>query len=657
VAATDRLERALTQIEDLVRTKKSEKGNGELALITAAVQELEVAGEELATRHAELQETSAHLETERRRYREMFHFAPAGYLQTDSRDLICDVNLAASRMLRIEQQRLIGKPLVGFIPVADRKAFRIQLALLHDGQELHNRQIWLVPRDSDPFEVLVDVTPARDEQSKISGFRWLIRDPSKAGTPSADERARRALDLIEAAPLGCFLVDREWTLRFVNRAASAVMKREPEALIGKNLWEAFPDAARTQFADIGHAVMTQRESLEFEEFYEESHAWIEGVAFPSPEGVCVFFRDITKRKRSEHAEAQLAAIVSSTSEAVLSLSPDGVIMSWNPGAERMFGYNASEIAGRRLDGLVPEDRRAELDFLREKAGTDIAFDTRVVHKDGKLIDVSVTRSPLLDENGVLMGYSMIYHDASDHIQIERRMKRRLSHERKTADRLREVDRMKDLFLVSVSHDMRGPLAALIGMALTLRRIQPFETGSEEGQLLERMIANAGKLDHMLTDVLDLDRITHALQEPTRLRTDIGDIARRMASEVASSGRSVRVDADLAFAEVDPVLIERILENMIGNAIKYSGTGDIDVVVRAEPDGVLIAVEDRGPGVPDALKEEIFEPFKRGHLTPAGTGIGLTVVKRFVEIHGGRAWVEDRPDGGASFRVFLPQSAS
>jgi len=594
----------------------------------------------------------ARLDVERRKYRELFQFAPACYLQTDPNERITDVNIAASRLLRVEQQRLIGRSLINFIPQTARKAFRIQLALLRDGQELHGLQIPLQPRESDPVPVVIDVVPARND-GEIVAYRWLIRQRSKEILPSGDHM-RRAHDLLEAAPTGCFLVDREWRLRFVNPAAARIMGRTPEELLGVNLWEAFPDAASSGFADIGHAVMTNTEALEFEELYRPSHRWIQGVAFSTDDGVCVFIRDVTKSKKAQGAEAHLAAIVRATSVAVLSLSATGVIESWNHGAEDLFGYKAEEIIGRRVDAIVPEDRRRELDFLKGRSRKDVHYATKAVHRTGRLIEISVTLSPIINAGGDLIGYSLISRDASDQVRTERKMRKTLKRSTRRAEALQEKDRLKDLLLVAASHDMRGPVATLLGMALTLKQVHPFEETSVEHELLERMIANGQRLERLLSDLLDLDRISQGLFQPQRARIDVGMVAKGVVQGMAGPDSPIRVVSRPGLAEVDPMLAERIIENLIGNALKFSDRDeDIVVEVRPEDGGVQIAVNDRGPGVPDEIKEDIFQPFTRGTSGKEGHGIGLTLVKRFAELHGGRAWVEDGRGGGASFRVFLP----
>ena len=594
-----------------------------------------------------------HVEVERRKYRELFQFAPACYLQTDLNERITDVNLAASRLLRVEQQRLIGRSLINFIPQATRKAFRIQLALLRDGQELHGLQTRIQPRESDPVPVVIDVVPALND-GEIVAYRWLIRQPSKELPLPSRDRMRRAHDLLEAAPTGCFLVDGEWRLRFVNPAAARIMGRTRKELLGVNLWEAFPDAAGSGFADIGHAVMANAEALEFEELYRPSNRWIQGVAFSTDDGICVFIRDVTKSKRAQSAEAHLAAIVRATSLAVLSLSTSGVIESWNQGAEKLFGYKAEEIVGRRLDAIVPEDRRGELDFLKGRSRKDVHYETKAVHRTGGLVEISVTLSPIVNGGGDLIGYSFICRDASDQARTERKMKKTLKRSTKKAEALEEKDRLKDLLLVAASHDMRGPLTTLLGMAVTLKEVHPFEESSVEHELLDRMIVNGRRLERLLSDLLDLDRISQGVFQPKRAPIDVGNVAKQVVSGIAGPESPIRVVSRPGLAEVDPMLAERIIENLIGNALKFS-EGDEDIVVEVLPEagGVQIAVNDRGPGVPDEIKEDIFQPFTRGTSGKEGHGIGLTLVRRFAELHGGRAWVEDGRGGGASFRVFLP----
>ncbi len=175
-------------------------------------------------------------------------------------------------------------------------------------------------------------------------------------------------------------------------------------------------------------------------------------------------------------------------------------------------------------------------------------------------------------------------------------------------------------------------------------------------MVDRLAANAGKLDRLLNDLLDLDRLNRGIVTPKLRRTDLAALVTRIATEW-ETGRPLELAVEPVIARVDPTKVERIVENMLANVDRHT-TPDTPVWVRLarQDQSVLIAVEDAGSGVPPELRTALFEPFRQGPEAPThapGVGIGLTLVARFAELHGGRAWVEERPGGGSSFRVLLP----
>ena len=222
--------------------------------------------------------------------------------------------------------------------------------------------------------------------------------------------------------------------------------------------------------------------------------------------------------------------------------------------------------------------------------------------------------------------------------------------------------MKNTFLDAVSHELRTPLAAVLGIALTLQRKEISLSVEDWQDLLGRLVANARKLERLLSDLLDLDRLSRGIVQPNRQPTDVPALVRRVVETTdVFGGRTLSLDLQPLIVPIDAPKVERILENLLANTARHTPAGT-RVWVRAESmdGGVLLAVEDEGLGVPEELKQAIFEPFRQGpRRTPhsPGVGIGLSLVARFAELHGGRAWVEDRGGGGASFRVFLPTVSS
>jgi PAS domain S-box-containing protein len=238
----------------------------------------------------------------------------------------------------------------------------------------------------------------------------------------------------------------------------------------------------------------------------------------------------------------------------------------------------------------------------------------------------------------------------------------LERERAAAEHLRAVDEMKTTFLQAVSHDLRTPLTTILGIALTLEHRATGLPARDLADLLHRLSANARKLDRLLGDLLDLDRLARGTLIPRRQPVDIGSLVHRVVDDSGvRDEHPVVVDAPPLLLAADAPKLERIIENLLVNAAKHTPAGtSIWVRLRAQDDGVLLLVEDEGPGVPAQLREQIFEPFRQGRNLAdhaPGSGIGLTLVAQFAGLHGGHAWVQDRPSGGASFRVFLPNTRS
>lgn len=232
-------------------------------------------------------------------------------------------------------------------------------------------------------------------------------------------------------------------------------------------------------------------------------------------------------------------------------------------------------------------------------------------------------------------------------------------EREAAEQLRELDAMKNTFLEAVSHDLRTPLTTILGSAVTLEQAIDMMPPEDASDLVHRIATSARKLERLLADLLDLDRLQRGIVTPQRRDVQLGElIARAVAESENPAGRPIEVEVVPAQVSLDAAKVERIVENLVANALRHTPP-EATVWVRAEPldGGVLIRVEDDGVGIPDELREDVFEPFRQVPGSAAehspGVGIGLSLVRRFAELHGGRAWVQERPGGGSSFRVFLP----
>jgi two-component system sensor histidine kinase KdpD len=279
-----------------------------------------------------------------------------------------------------------------------------------------------------------------------------------------------------------------------------------------------------------------------------------------------------------------------------------------------------------------------------------------LHRDGRLIPVELAIVPVAVGDQTM--FSGFIRDISERKRAQEDLERALEVEREATGRLRALDEMKDTFLQAVSHDLRTPLAAILGIAITLERGHVGLEPEETRHLAGRIEHNARRLERLVTNLLDLDRLARGVLTPSLEPTDIGELVRRMVQEFDPAlPDQVRLSIESVVIPADPPKVERIVENLLVNAVKHTTPGTtVHVSVSGSDDGATIAVEDEGSGVPDELSERIFEEFRQGTGGPQpspGVGVGLTLVRRFAEMHHGRAWVQEREGGGASFRVFLP----
>jgi PAS domain S-box-containing protein len=374
--------------------------------------------------------------------------------------------------------------------------------------------------------------------------------------------------------------------------------------------------------------------------------------------------DITEAKTAAAHHAELEAKYKALVEqipAIVYLSEFGAEGEWlyiSPQVERVLGYTpdewlhhphpmASFVHPDDLDVVWAEEERSrrERDVLR--------CEYRIRAKDGRWVWILDEAIAVFDEEANPFVLQGTMFDITERKRSEEELASALV-------RLQSLDRLKNTLLHTLSHDLKAPLTAIIGAASTLARLDSELSDDERHALLRTLEARSKGMNDLLADLLDLDRLDHGIIEPRRFPVDVTDLVVRMvdATRDVLGGRTVEVEAERLTIEVDGSKVERMVENLLTNAARHTpSTSHVWIRVWPESKGAVIAVEDDGAGVPDDLKAAIFEPFHRGRAARdlPGSGIGLSLVARFAELHGGRAWVEDRPGDGASFRVYLPGS--
>ncbi len=358
------------------------------------------------------------------------------------------------------------------------------------------------------------------------------------------------------------------------------------------------------------------------------------------------------------AESELlAAIIRGSDDAIVGKTPDGVITSWNPAAERIYGYRAEEIIGQPMTVLCPPDRTGEIREILGKVGRGERvehFETERRRKDGSTLPVSVSVSPIRDQHGVLIGASSIARDITE----QRQARAGASLRRRAAD-LEQANGSLESFTYSVAHDLRAPLRSLAGFSQALIEDCGDDLGEVGRGYAERIQASSQRMAALIEDLLELSHVARAEIhiEPVDLSAEVARIAQDL--QHGAPDRRVRfIIQDAVRAPGDRILIGSVLENLVGNAWKFTSRQDEALIefgaAPAGDAGICYYVRDNGAGFDSAYAGKLFRPFERLHSAGdfPGTGVGLASVKQIVERHGGRAWAEGAIGQGATFYFTL-----
>jgi PAS domain S-box-containing protein len=366
-------------------------------------------------------------------------------------------------------------------------------------------------------------------------------------------------------------------------------------------------------------------------------------------------QDFEAGRLRDEVAAKLAAIVESSDDAIVSKTLDSVIRTWNAGAERIFGWSADEAIGKPITIIIPPDRHDEeqriMARLREGHRVD-HFETVRLAKDGRLIDVSVTVSPVRNAAGEIVGASKIARD----VTLQKQLLRSLEAARQAAE---SANGAKDVFLSVLSHELRTPLTPVLASLSFL------ESRDDLPEELRRELAmiriNVETEARLVDDLLDLTRITRGNLLLRRETMDAHVALRNTVSMLSSEIREKALTVQLAlearehYVLADPGRLQQILLSLLGNAVKFTPEGG-RVTVRTLNIEQRLAIEviDTGPGIPHEMMADLFEPFGTAAQLGGRVGMGLAITRSLVQMHGGTIAAGRGASGqGAVLRVELP----
>ena len=606
-------------------------------------------------------------------FESLLEAAPDAMVGVDAAGTIRFVNRQTELLFGWRRGELVGRKLEVLVPEAfavvhpDHRARyfgRPTTRAMGAGLQLSGRR-----RDGTEFPVDISLSSVDTEHGRL--VMAAVRDITER-----QKNVARFEGLLEAAPDAMVGVDRSGVIRFVNRQTELMFGYRRDELVGEPLETLVPESYRGvhpghregYFAHPGTRAMgagldltgRRRDGSEF-----PVDISLSAIHDGDDMLVTAAVRDITDRRRAEEDLHRMAAIIEFSDDAVVSKTLEGVVTTWNPAAERLYGYAAAEVLGRPASFLVPPGQPDDVSDILQRVsrGERVEhYETRRVSKDGRLIDVSVAASPIRDARGQLVGASTIARDITEKRRAEetiRELNAELEHrvEQRTAELAQAVEDLEG-FSYSVSHDLRAPLRAIDGFSRIVLEEYGDGLDAEAMRLLGVVRKATTDMSQLIDDLLEFSRVgRHQLQRAT---VDMTELAVSVVHELLPGDGEPRVDVRVGAlppAQGDRALLRQVLRNLVSNALKFSGTAErplVEIEGALERDRQRYLVRDNGVGFDKTYEDKLFQVFQRLHPNEfEGTGVGLAIVHRIVRRHGGDVWAEGAVGEGATFWFTLP----
>lgn len=489
---------------------------------------------------------------------------------------------------------------------------------------------------------------------------------------AAEEQARLLIDSIRDYAI--FLLTPDGRVGSWNTGAQMTMGYAPDEIIGKSIrcFHTPEDVALGKVDRLLEAATSLGRVEQLEWLVRKDGSRFRADASitrlqgkdGSVSGFAKIIRDLSERTQAEEAlrlsEERFRLLVDSVQDyAIFMLDPEGHILTWNRGAERIKGYSAGEIIGRHFSTFYPqEDLDAKKPEMELRVATETGrFEEEAwrIRKDGTKFWANVVITAVRNSKGERVGFAKVTRDLTD--------RRRLELERIRLAQAEEAIRLRDEFLSIASHELKTPLTALQLQLHTLSERMP-EVDEATTRRLERAVRSGERLGDLIETLFDVSRLSSGQLDLHRERVDlkaaVEDVVDSLLETAERDGSVISISAVPGLVgHWDRLRIQQVVTNILSNAIRYGAGTPIEITVRKEDGMAVCSIQDGGPGIPLEYKERVFERFERAFSMRnyGGMGLGLYVSRQIVEAHGGVIEADNAPGGGARVTFRLPLSSS
>src|SRR5688572_1027157 len=590
-------------------------------------------------------------------------------------------NRQAEDLFGYSADEMMGKPVSLLIPPQHAKQDSVVQEALQHADRIQDVITQRLHKSGQPVDVYLTYSAVRDLVSGIGGVLVIARNLEESKRLEKAERDQLFLSAtVSSADDAIISKDLEGVVTSWNKAAETLFGYTAEEMIGQPISMLIPFDHLNEEPQILSRIRRGDRIAHYETQRVRKDGRAIHVAltvspirdrFGHVIGASKIVRDISERERwmeAQAAESFLGALVESADDAIISKTLDGVVTSWNSAAEKLYGYSAEEMIGKPVAILIPQDHPNEEPHILERIrrGERIArYETRRVKKDGTLIDVSLTISPIKDNLGRIIGASKIARDITEQKRAVIREREALRQAQLARRQAEDANRTKDEFIATVSHELRTPMTAIVGWSRLLM------SGQLRPELQERAIEtidrNARSQAQLIEDLLDISRIVSGKLRVDFKPVDLSAVVLAAVEAVrpTAEAKRIRVQTLLDF-DTSPILgdserLQQVVWNLLSNAIRFTDQrGAVKVELRRVDSQVELRVSDSGIGINPEFLPHIFERFTQADSsitrTQGGLGMGLAIVKSLVELHGGVVSAESAGEGqGSVFTIKLPIS--
>jgi PAS domain S-box-containing protein len=596
---------------------------------------------------------------------------------------INEANEAAATLFGVTMKDLIGHPFGEYFSESSAQLLALR-DIRRDGATFFET---VIQRSTDEI-LYVDVHANLlmfDGEPMIKVF---LRDVTDRKTASYDLlRANEHLThILESTNDAYLAVNDDYVISYCNQQAEQLFQVSRKAILNNVLWEQFPGLSTT-FSQQFKTAIEDNVKVAFEAYYAPSDSWVETQAYPHPGGLSIFFRDITERRRAENLlrgrELHFRAMLDNMMDGVMTIDSDSIVKTFNPAAEHITGYLASEVVGNCVSQFACDVNKGTCElglwhFLGQEheSGVGKRYEIQVTRKDGSRFPAEVSVGEM--QTGDEWNYIVTLRDISEKKKSETELHAHRHHlEKLVRDRtidlqiLREqaeqANRAKSAFLANMSHELRTPLNAIIGYSEMLHEDAEMLGAGELSRDLSKIFTSGHHLLRLINNVLDLSKVEAGKMEMRVERFDIATLVDDVSSTVGmlmsnnNNQLVVHCEEGLGDMSADSLWVRQSILNLLSNAAKFTHNGTIELNVRRTESGddatLFFTVADTGVGISSEQISVLFQPFQQAHggvsLEYGGTGLGLTISRTLCRTMGGDIQVSSEEGVGSTFVISLP----